>query len=109
ARPRGARLPTEGQLARRPADYGRPLRGAGGKTSGRVTEPTPQSGDDKTSVLFATIAAGGGHVATANAMAEELHRLHPGAVSTRVSDVMAEFGFEKLDKRHKESWREMLK
>lgn len=74
-----------------------------------MTEPTAQPAADKTSVLFATIAAGGGHVATANAMAEELHRLHPGAVSTRVSDVMAEFGFEKLDKRHKESWREMLK
>lgn len=62
-----------------------------------------------TSVLFATIAAGGGHVATANAMADGLHRLHPGGVSTSVLDVMAEFGFEELDKRHKESWREMLK
>jgi UDP-N-acetylglucosamine:LPS N-acetylglucosamine transferase len=61
------------------------------------------------SVLFATIAAGGGHVATANAMAEGLERLHPNAVNTRVSDVMAEFGFEKLDARHKESWRNMLK
>lgn len=61
------------------------------------------------SVFFATIAAGGGHVATANAMAEEMHRLHPGGVNTQVADVMAEFGFEELDRRHKESWREMLK
>jgi len=61
------------------------------------------------SVLFATIAAGGGHVATASAMAEGLEHLHPRSVSTRVSDVMAEFGFEKLDARHKESWRKMLK
>ena len=61
------------------------------------------------SVFFATIAAGGGHVATANAMAEEVHRLHPGGVNTQVADVMAEFGFEELDRRHKESWREMLK
>ncbi|MFA5594158.1 MAG: glycosyltransferase [Trueperaceae bacterium] len=61
------------------------------------------------SVFFATIAAGGGHVATANAMAEELQRLHPDGVTTRVADVMAEFGFEALDRRHKESWREMLK
>jgi len=51
------------------------------------------------SVFFATIAAGGGHVATANAMAEEMHRLHPGGVNTQVADVMAEFGFEALDRR----------
>ena len=60
-------------------------------------------------VLFATIAAGGGHVATANAMAEELLRQHPGEVETRVVDVMAEWGHEELDRRHKESWRRMLK
>lgn len=71
--------------------------------------PAQPGGGADFSVFFATIAAGGGHVATAHAMAEELHELHPGGVSTRVSDVMAEFGFEKLDRRHKESWREMLK
>ena len=58
------------------------------------------------SVFFATIAAGGGHVATAM---PRMHRLHPGGVNTQVADVMAEFGFEELDRRHKESWREMLK
>jgi len=62
-----------------------------------------------TSVLFATIAAGGGHVATAHAMAEALHDLRPQAVRTQVSDVMAEFGFGRLDRRHKDSWRRMLK
>lgn len=61
-----------------------------------------------TTVFFATIAAGGGHMATANAMAEALTELDPG-VGTRVSDVMAEFGFEELDRRHKNSWRQMLK
>lgn len=62
-----------------------------------------------TQILFATIAAGGGHVATANAMAEELQRQQPGAVRTPVVDVMAEWGHEELDRRHKESWRRMLK
>ncbi len=62
-----------------------------------------------TEVLFATIAAGGGHVATANAMAEELQRQHQGAIKTDVVDVMAEWGHESLDRRHKESWRRMLK
>lgn len=61
-----------------------------------------------TTVFFATIAAGGGHVATANAMAEALHE-HAEGVTTRVSDIMSEFGFEELDRRHKDSWREMLK
>lgn len=62
-----------------------------------------------TDFLFATIAAGGGHVATANAMAEELKRRYAGAVSTHVSDIMAEFGFEALDRHHKQSWKRMLK
>lgn len=61
------------------------------------------------SVFFATITAGGGHLATANAMAEALHEACPGAFETRVSDVMAEFGFAELDRRHKASWRAMLR
>lgn len=71
----------------------------------RGTEPVAPH----TNVLFATIAAGGGHVATATAMAEGLERLAPSASSTRVADIMAEFGFEKLDERHKESWRALLR
>lgn len=59
-------------------------------------------------VLFATIAAGGGHVATANAMAEALALHHPGAFGSRVSDVMAEIGPAWLDRRHKASWKRML-
>lgn len=59
-------------------------------------------------VLFATIAAGGGHVATARAMAEAVERASGGGLRTRVSDVMAEYGPEDLDTRHKASWRTLL-
>lgn len=60
-------------------------------------------------VLFATIKAGGGHVATAEAMAEALHAHRPGRVETEVLDLMAELGFARLDARHKASWRSLLK
>ena len=48
-------------------------------------------------------------MATAHAMAEALHELRPQGVRTQVSDVMAEFGFGRLDRRHKDSWRSMLR
>lgn len=59
-------------------------------------------------VLFATINAGGGHIATANAMAEAVDACSGGALVTRVAEVMPELGFAELDRRHKESWRRML-
>ncbi len=59
-------------------------------------------------VLFATIAAGGGHVATARAMAEAVAAASGGRLATRVSDVMAEYGPRGLDARHKASWRALL-
>lgn len=59
-------------------------------------------------VLFATIAAGGGHVATANSMAEAVTAASGGAVSVRVSDVMAEYGPRGLDARHKAAWKSLL-
>ncbi len=59
-------------------------------------------------VFFATIAAGGGHVATARALAEALEAGHEGRFDVRVSDVMAEFGFEALDARHKAGWLALL-
>ncbi len=60
-------------------------------------------------VFFATIAAGGGHVATARALAESLHADYPGKFETRVSDVMAEFGAAGLDRSHKASWKALLR
>jgi len=59
-------------------------------------------------VLFATIAAGGGHVATAEAMAEALGQRHGDAFTSRVSDFMYEFGPGWLDRRHKAAWKRML-
>lgn len=75
----------------------------------RPTAPEPGAvGDSRGEVLFATIAAGGGHVATANAMAEAVDELSAGALQARVSDAMAEYGAADLDRRHKDAWRQML-
>ncbi|HUT48490.1 MAG TPA: glycosyltransferase [Alphaproteobacteria bacterium] len=56
-------------------------------------------------ILFATIAAGGGHLATATAMAEALERHFPGRFETQVSDYMADLGLLGADRRHKSFWR----
>lgn len=56
-------------------------------------------------ILFATIAAGGAHVSTAQAMAEAVGRL---GAETRVYEPMIEYGFTALDLRHKAGWRRML-
>jgi len=60
-------------------------------------------------ILFATIAAGGGHVTTAQAMAQALERHFPGRFETRVSDYMADLGLIGQDRRHKSFWRWALK
>ncbi|MEX2536744.1 MAG: glycosyltransferase [Trueperaceae bacterium] len=56
-------------------------------------------------ILFATIAAGGGHVSTARAMAEGLQRHFPGQFETTVSDFMFDLGMLREDRRHKQLWR----
>lgn len=63
-------------------------------------------------ILFATIAAGGGHVAVARAMAEAIEHHYPGRFELRVSDYMKEVGVKKvadLDRLHKNIWRFMLR
>src|SRR5918992_5892181 len=63
-------------------------------------------------ILFATIAAGGGHVATAHAMSEAIERHYPGRFELRVSDYMKEVGataVADLDRLHKDIWRFMLR
>jgi len=63
-------------------------------------------------ILFATIAAGGGHVAVARAMAEAVEHHYPGRFELRVSDYMKEVGAKEvagLDRLHKETWRFMLR
>src|SRR5919199_2123990 len=68
--------------------------------AGEHTRPT---------ILFATIAAGGGHVAGAWAMAEAIKRYYPGCFELRVSDYMKEVGIAGLDRFHKDSWRRALR
>src|ERR687889_872748 len=63
-------------------------------------------------ILFATIAAGGGHVAVARAMADAVEHHYPGRFELRVSDYMKEVGAKKvtdLDHLHKDVWRFMLR
>jgi UDP-N-acetylglucosamine:LPS N-acetylglucosamine transferase len=55
-------------------------------------------------LLFTTIAAGGGHVATAHAMAQAVEARYPGQFEIVISDFMAELLLG-LDKRHKDFWR----
>jgi 1,2-diacylglycerol 3-beta-galactosyltransferase len=70
-----------------------------------MNEPAASSAALTKRVLFATIAAGGGHVATARAMAEALERHFPGEFETRVSDFMFDLGMLREDRQHKELWR----
>ena len=69
----------------------------------------PEASDARPEILFATIAAGGGHVATARAMAEAVEKLYPGHFTLTVSDYMKEVGVEEFDRRHKDSWRLALR
>lgn len=68
--------------------------------------PPPRTG--KPHVFFATLAVGGGHVATAQALAQGLEAASPGTFETTVSDYMNDLGLSKHDRRHKESWAWML-
>src|SRR5919206_2788212 len=69
-------------------------------SAGEHTRPT---------ILFATIAAGGGHVAGAWAMAESIECHYPGRFEFRVADYMKELGIGRLDRFHKNSWRRALR
>src|SRR5918999_2751788 len=70
------------------------------------------AGEHRPEILFATIAAGGGHVATAHAMSEAVEHHYPGRFELRVSDYMKEVGVTSvaaLDWLHKDLWRFMLR
>lgn len=64
---------------------------------------------DRPEIFFATIAAGGGHVAGAHAMAESVERSYPGRFELRISDYMSGLGISRLDAFHKNSWRRALR
>ncbi len=67
------------------------------------------AGEHKPEILFATIAAGGGHVAGAHAMSEAIERYYPRRFKLRVSDYMKDLGIIRLDRFHKDSWRRALR
>lgn len=60
-------------------------------------------------ILFDTIAAGGGHVATARAMRDAVERLSGGAVRGEIRDAMLALGLERQDREHKRSWARLLR
>ena len=62
----------------------------------------------KPHIFFATIAAGGGHVATAKAMAEGLETHYPSVFQTTISDYMLALGLGEQDMQHKASWAWIL-
>ena len=64
---------------------------------------------DRPEIFFATIAAGGGHVAGAHAMAESVERHYPGRFGFGISDYMKELELARLDGFHKDSWRRALR
>ena len=59
-------------------------------------------------ILFATIAAGGSHVSSAEAMAQTVEASYPGAYHLELSDLMKDAGFRRFDALHKRSWRRAL-
>ena len=70
-------------------------------------------GVSKPRIFFATIAAGGGHVATARAMAQAVEAAYPGEFESEISDYMLELGqrharVRTFDARHKALWRTIL-
>src|SRR3712207_4154238 len=67
------------------------------------------AGEHRPEILFATIAAGGGHVAGAHAMSEAIEHYYPGRFELRVSDYMKDLGVIQLDRFHKDSWRRALR
>jgi UDP-N-acetylglucosamine:LPS N-acetylglucosamine transferase len=68
-----------------------------------------RAGEHKREILFATIAAGGGHVAGAHAMSEAIEHHYPGRFELRVSDYMKDLAIIGLDRFHKNSWRRALR
>ena len=65
-------------------------------------------------IFFPTVAAGGGHVATARAMAQALEAIYPGEFEVQVSDYMLELGehhpdIRRFDEQHKASWKVALR
>lgn len=60
-------------------------------------------------ILFDTIAAGGGHVATARAMRDAVEAASDGRIVGEVRDTMSALGLERKDREHKRAWARLLR
>ena len=67
------------------------------------------SNPERPGILFATVAVGGGHVATARAISEAIERYYPDRFRMRISDYAEELGVTGFDERHKAFWRLALR
>jgi hypothetical protein len=48
---------------------------------------------EKPEILFATLAAGGSHVSSANAMAQAIQKHFPDQYETPIREIMVDYGF----------------
>ncbi len=62
----------------------------------------------RSKILFATIAAGGSHVASAEAMKQALETHYPDHFDLEIKEIMKDYGFTTLDTYHKRLWKWML-
>ena len=63
---------------------------------------------EKPEILFATLAAGGSHVSSANAMAQAIQKHFPDQYETPIREIMVDYGFGDWVAKHKKSWRWQL-
>ena len=59
-------------------------------------------------ILFATIAAGGSHVSSCQAMAEAVEAVAPGKFRLARREIMRDYGFTEFDDAHKRNWPRAL-
>ena len=69
---------------------------------------TPSS-SQRPQLLFATIAAGGGHIASAKAMAQAIEAQYPNQFEISILDYMHEIGPRRFDQQHKHLWKQALR
>ena len=67
------------------------------------------NGNSQIKLLFATMQAGGGHIATAKAMQQAIEVVYPNQFDTQIKDYIAEVGASKFDKLNKDIWRLALR
>jgi UDP-N-acetylglucosamine:LPS N-acetylglucosamine transferase len=71
----------------------------------KAKEATPA----KARILLATIAAGGSHVSSAQAIGQAVEALFPSHYRLELLDIMKAYGFEAFDNWHKQSWKRALR